>query len=121
MEPIEQVFVYGTLRPPRPDTPPDSSRFFPQIKAYIKESAPAVLSSAALYDMGTYPAARPGKGQVQGDLLTLDPAALPIMDLLEGHPHFYYRERVLVQAEYRPCRGLDLLGAGGPAGGRQRD
>jgi gamma-glutamylcyclotransferase (GGCT)/AIG2-like uncharacterized protein YtfP len=102
METLEQVFVYGTLRPPRPDTPPDSSRFFPQIKAYIKGSTPAVLTSAALYDMGTYPAARPGEGEVQGDLLTLDPAVLPIMDLLEGHPHFYYRERVLVQAKTGP-------------------
>jgi gamma-glutamylcyclotransferase (GGCT)/AIG2-like uncharacterized protein YtfP/general stress protein 26 len=97
MEKLEQVFVYGTLRPPRVDIPPDSSRFYPQIKKYVQASTPATLSAAVLYDMGTYPSARPGKGEVHGDLLTLDPAALPIMDLLEGHPHFYYRERVSVQ------------------------
>ena len=93
----EHVFVYGTLRPPRPDTPKDDSRYYFQVASYIQSTTPARLLKGALYDLDTYPGVRPGEGVVQGDLLTIDPAALPIMDRIEGHPTFFKRARVTVQ------------------------
>jgi gamma-glutamylcyclotransferase (GGCT)/AIG2-like uncharacterized protein YtfP len=55
---------------------------------------PARLSNAALYDLGTYPGARPGEGFILGEILTVAPAAIEILDHFEGHPHFFYRERI---------------------------
>ena len=93
---IEQVFVYGTLRPPRSDTPEGDTRYYPQIAPYIQTVTPAYILQADLYDLGTYPAARPGNNTIHGDLLTIQPQALPIMDRIEGHPTFFQRARVLV-------------------------
>jgi gamma-glutamylcyclotransferase (GGCT)/AIG2-like uncharacterized protein YtfP/general stress protein 26 len=90
------VFVYGTLRPPRASVPVDQCRFFPQVEPYLLGHSPATLANGELFDLGTFPAARPGRTPIQGDLLTLEPAALPIMDRLEGHPVFFYREQVTV-------------------------
>ncbi len=95
--PLEPVFVYGTLRPPAPHTSPDDSRFYPRIAAYVRSVSAARLRHAVLYDVGDFPAARPGGGVVFGDLLAVDPAALPIMDRIEGHPHFFRRAQVEVE------------------------
>lgn len=95
----ERVFVYGTLRPPQPGTDPDDSRYYPRVAAYVQSVAPARLSGAVLYDLGAYPAARPGEGVIHGELLTIAPAALQIMDQIEGHPRFFYREQVSVQSK----------------------
>jgi gamma-glutamylcyclotransferase (GGCT)/AIG2-like uncharacterized protein YtfP len=92
----ELVFVYGTLRPPHENSQISDSRFYPEIKDKIIRAQSAILPGAVLYDLGAYPAARPGEGQLQGDLLTVAPDALERMDKIEGHPHFYYRERVTV-------------------------
>lgn len=92
---IEYVFVYGTLRPPKPDTPEDDTRYYPQIAPHIHTVTPAHVLEADLYDLGTYPAARPGNNVIHGDLLTVQPQALTIMDRIEGHPIFFRRARVL--------------------------
>jgi gamma-glutamylcyclotransferase (GGCT)/AIG2-like uncharacterized protein YtfP len=104
MSHTERVFVYGTLRPPRPDTPIEDSRNYLQIAPYVQAAAPAHLSGAELYDLGPYPAARPGQGVVQGDLLTVESAALTIMDRIEEHPTFFQRGRVLVHTETGPTK-----------------
>ena len=91
----EHVFVYGTLRPPKPDTPEVDTRYYPQIASYIQAVTPARVLEAELYDLGTYPAARPGDNVIQGDLLTVDSQALIIMDRIEGHPTFFRRAKVL--------------------------
>jgi gamma-glutamylcyclotransferase (GGCT)/AIG2-like uncharacterized protein YtfP len=99
---LEHVFVYGTLRPPRADTPEADSRYYPQVAPYIWAVTSAQLLEGTLYDLGAYPAARPGADIVQGDLLVVEPAALVIMDRLEGHPAFFQRAKVVVQSETRP-------------------
>jgi len=95
MSNMEKLFVYGTLRPPQPDTPADDSRYYLKIAAQIKSTAPAWLQGR-LYHLGTYPGLRPGQGKVQGDLLTVTPKAVAIMDRIEGHPTFFKREKVTV-------------------------
>jgi gamma-glutamylcyclotransferase (GGCT)/AIG2-like uncharacterized protein YtfP len=91
------LFVYGTLRPPRVDTPAADARYFPAIADHIRSHQPATLTGATLYDLGAYPAATSGAGVIQGDLLWVDAAALPIADRIEGHPTFYRRAQVTVQ------------------------
>ena len=98
----ERVFVYGTLRPPLADTPADDSRYYPKVAPYVQVASSAKLLEGALYDLGAYPAARPGADIVQGDLLTVEPEALTIMDRIEGHPAFFRRARVIVQSEAGP-------------------
>jgi gamma-glutamylcyclotransferase (GGCT)/AIG2-like uncharacterized protein YtfP len=99
MSVTEQVFVYGTLRPPRPDTPDGDCRYYPKIASYVQSASPAHLLQGELYDLGTYPAARLGEGVIQGDLLIVEATALEIMDRIEGHPTFFKRAKVLVQTE----------------------
>lgn len=93
----ELLFVYGTLRPPRPDSNPDDSRYHPLIAPYIQHVYSARLPGAVLFDLGPYPGARPGKGEVTGELLEIPSAALNIVDQIEGHPHFFHREKAIVQ------------------------
>lgn len=100
MNHTEQVFVYGTLRPPRPGTPADDSRYYPKIALYIQKAIPAQLKRADLFDLGTYPGARPGATVVEGDLLTVESDAMPIMDRIEGHPTFFKRDKVVVTFEH---------------------
>lgn len=95
--PSERLFVYGTLRPPQPDSNPDDSRYYTRVSPFIQNITPARLPHAVLYDLGTYPGARPGEGAIVGELLTVAPAAIHILDQHEGHPHFFYRERVRVE------------------------
>lgn len=116
----EQVFVYGTLRPPQSDTPPDDSRYYPNIVSHIRHVAPARLSKADLYTLGTYPAARPGSGLIVGDLLTVEPAALPIMDRIEGHPTFFQRDKVTVQTETSPVEAWIYWAPPGMVIGRRK-
>lgn len=92
---MEYVFAYGTLRPPKPDTPKDDTRYYPQIAPYIQAAIPARVLGAELYDLGAYPGARPGDNVMHGDLLTVQPEALTIMDRIEGHPTFFHRAKVL--------------------------
>jgi len=120
MSVTEQIFVYGTLRPPRPDTPQEDSRYYPRIETHVRDAVPARLAQAELFDLGTYPAARPGEGVVQGDLLTVEPAALAVMDRIEGHPHFFKREKVSVQTGAGPTRAWVYWAPKGLTLGRHR-
>jgi gamma-glutamylcyclotransferase (GGCT)/AIG2-like uncharacterized protein YtfP len=95
--PAEHLFVYGTLRPPQPDSHPDDSRYYARVSSYIQAITPARLPNTDLYDLGTYPGARPGQGEIVGEILRLAPAALTILDAIEGHPHFFYRTRTTAQ------------------------
>ena len=61
---------------------------------------PARLPAAEIFDLGTYPAAIAGTGEVKGDLLTVTPTALKIMDRIEGHPNFFRREKTRVHTEH---------------------
>lgn len=97
MNEYQYLFVYGTLRPPKANTPPDDTRYYPAIADLIRSHQPATLAGAELYDLGAYPAATPGEGVIHGDLLQVDAAALPIADRIEGHPAFYRRAAVAVQ------------------------
>jgi gamma-glutamylcyclotransferase (GGCT)/AIG2-like uncharacterized protein YtfP len=120
----ERVFVYGTLRPPRPGRPAGDTFFYERIAAHVRRAIPARLPGAILFDLGAYPAARPGEGLLHGDLLTVEPAALVLMDRIEGHPDFFRRARVSVQTGDGPVEAWiywagDALVAGKPriAGG----
>ncbi|MFQ5613614.1 MAG: gamma-glutamylcyclotransferase [Anaerolineae bacterium] len=117
---LEQVFVYGTLRPPRSDTPPADSYYHPYIAAHVLQAAPAYLPQADLYDLGPYPAARPGTGLVCGDLLTVAPEALAVMDRIEGHPACFYRRRVRVYLENGPVEAWIYWGPAPATAGRPR-
>jgi gamma-glutamylcyclotransferase (GGCT)/AIG2-like uncharacterized protein YtfP len=97
MQNSELLFVYGTLRPPRPDTPAADARFYSQIAHSIVHHTPATLTGAALYDLGPYPALIPGDDVIVGDLLQVDAATLAITDRIEGHPVYYRRTQVTVQ------------------------
>lgn len=99
-----QVFVYGTLRPPRPDTVADDSRYYFQIEQYVESAIPACVSGAKMYNFGSYPGVVQGKGAIRGDLLTVRQRALKIMDQIEGHPMFYTRSRVDVQTETKTVK-----------------
>lgn len=98
----EHLFVYGTFRPPQPDSNPDDSRFYSRVSPYIQNIISAHLPNAVLYDLGSYPGARPGPGKVIGEVLTIAPAALDLLDQIEGHPHFFYRTRVTTQTAHGP-------------------
>ena len=116
----EQIFVYGTLRPSRPDTLADDSRYYSQIAAFVETAIPARLAGAELYDMGTYPAVVPGQGLVQGDLLRVKSAAMAITDRIEGHPTFYRRDRVTVQTENGSAKAWIYWAPKGLTIGRRR-
>lgn len=102
MNEYQYLFVYGTLRPPQADTPVADSRYFSALVEHVRTHTPATLTGAELYDLGAYPAARPGAGLIHGDLLQVDAAALPIADRIEGHPTFYRRARVPVDTATGP-------------------
>ncbi|MFQ5408723.1 MAG: gamma-glutamylcyclotransferase [Anaerolineales bacterium] len=93
----ETVFVYGTLRAARNGIPKWDTRFRPRIEPFILASEPGRLQDAILFDMGLYPAARPGKGEIVGELLTVTPRGLAEMDEIESHPFHYVRTRVTVE------------------------
>jgi gamma-glutamylcyclotransferase (GGCT)/AIG2-like uncharacterized protein YtfP len=120
MTEYQYLFVYGTLRPPQADTPADDSRYFPALADHIRTHIPATLAGADLYDLGAYPAATPGTGVIQGDLLQIDAAALPIADRIEGHPTFYRRAQVTVQTMTGPVSAWIYWAPPGLATGRLR-
>lgn len=99
---LVNVFVYGTLRPPQPNTTPADSRYYPEVARCVKTVTPAWLPAADVFDAGSYPAIIRGSGVVYGELLGVQPRALEIMDRIEGHPTFYKRERVQVETDHGP-------------------
>jgi gamma-glutamylcyclotransferase (GGCT)/AIG2-like uncharacterized protein YtfP len=95
-------------------------RYYPAIADYIRHHQPATLTNAALYDLGAYPAATPGDGVIQGDLLLVDEAALPIADRIEGHPGYYRRAQVTVQTPTGTVEAWIYWAPPGLTTGRQR-
>ena len=57
MTETKNIFVYGTLGPPRLGTQPGDSRFYPEIAPYVFSATPARVEGAVLYDHGAYPCA----------------------------------------------------------------
>ncbi len=99
MSQLQQVFVYGTLRPPNGVSNPHDSRYYGKVKEFIRAECAAQLDQAVIHNLGTYPAARPGKGRIIGELLSVEPRAVEIMDQIEGHPRFFRRKKVYVKTE----------------------
>ncbi len=93
----ERLFVYGTLRPPLPDSEPVDSFNFPKVLPFLHKRSPAKLNGAELFDMNSFPAAVPGTGVIVGELLEIRSTAFEVLDPLEGHPDFYFRGRVTVE------------------------
>lgn len=91
-----RIFVYGTLRVPNPETPRADVMYHAQIAHWVLAHEPARLDGAILRDFGAYPGIFRGAGQVLGDLLTMHPDALAVMDDTEL-PYGYSREWVQVQ------------------------
>lgn len=106
----EQIFVYGTLRPPQANTTAADTHFYPQIQGHIKSQRSASLADAILHDFGDYPGIRPKADDdseltpIQGDLLTLNPEALQITDEIEGHPELFTREVATVETSDGPTQ-----------------
>lgn len=87
------VFVYGTLC--RGD-------YNHHHLAGAQYQGPGVTESEfELYDLGTYPGAVRGTGQVIGEIYAVDREILERLDRLEGHPGFYRRE--LISTRYGPA------------------
>ncbi len=84
---MTHVFVYGTLLKGEPNH---------------RLLADAALVGAALtepvfylVDLGPFPAlVRGGAGAVVGEVYEVDRPTLARLDLLEGHPRFYRRQRI---------------------------
>lgn len=93
---MEQLFVYGTLRPHRAGVDEQDTRNYGHIAKLVTAQEPATVAGK-LHDYGQFPGALPGEGTVQGELLTVSDLALQRCDALEGHPRFFHRERVKVQ------------------------
>lgn len=117
---VERVFVYGTLRPPRPDAPAEDTHFYQQIAPYVHAATAARLPNAELYDVGAFPAARPGRGVVHGDLLVVAPIALSIMDRIEGHPGFFHRRQASVHTDSGPIEAWIYWGPEETVRGKRR-
>ncbi|WP_460171895.1 gamma-glutamylcyclotransferase family protein [Thermus sp. FJN-A] len=91
---MEAVFVYGTLK--------RGERNHPLVRPYLHRVLPGRVEGFRLYHFPpggerpyAYPAMVPGEGRVRGEVLFLDPEALPLLDALEGEE--YGRERVRVE------------------------
>lgn len=71
----ELLFAYGTLLPGEPAA---------IALRHARSLGPATWRRAELFDLGKYPAARDGDGDVHGELFELDPKALAEADGIEG-------------------------------------
>lgn len=81
------VFVYGTLRQGEYNAP------------YLKGArflGPCLSASAyTMWDLGAYPGVVPGgDAPVVGEVYQVDDETLAQLDVLEGYPHDYMRERI---------------------------
>ena len=78
------LFVYGTLMAGEPA--------HPMFAAAVERSAPARLPGALLHDLGAYPAAVPGEGDVYGEIHWLaEPAFDAILARLDAYEGEEYR------------------------------
>ena len=82
-----KVFVYGTLLRDEPNH---------HIMGYAqgKFICEATLKGYSLYNLGSFPAIKEGIGEVKGELYEVE--EITPLDALEGVPHLYIREDVIV-------------------------
>lgn len=80
-----RVFVYGSLMAGQPHH---------ALLSGARRLGACRLPLGRLYDLGAYPALRPGAGAVSGEVYVVDRATLRRLDRLEDHPRTYRRRRV---------------------------
>ena len=82
-----RIFVYGTLRRGQPNH---------YLLDHLRpERIARTEPRFTLVSLGAYPAmVSGGQHAVVGELYTVDRFTLAALDHLEGHPHFYRRQRV---------------------------
>ncbi len=89
---MERVFAYGTLK--------RGGRNHVLVAPFLHRVLPGRVHGFCLYHLEgedyPYPAMVPGKGWVEGEVLFLDPEALPLLDELEEEGVEYRRVAVQV-------------------------
>lgn len=84
---MEYVFVYGTLR--------KGGRLH---EAYLVDKQPVIEGVRVRGDLfscfGSFPCALPGDGEIVGEIYAMSADELKYLDHLEGHPHWYKREKI---------------------------
>lgn len=70
------------------------------LRPYLTEIKVAT-TQGILFNLGSFPGMRKGDNQVKGELMIIDnnhqEEVLERLDILEGHPDFYRREKVEVE------------------------
>ncbi len=70
------------------------------VRPYLTEIK-AAKTQGLLYNLGSFPGMKRGDGKVKGELIIIDQnyqqEVLERLDILEGHPDFYHREKVEVE------------------------
>jgi len=86
---VTRVFVYGTLLEGEPN--------HRLLAAATLVGAAATKPVFSLADLGFFPAmVEGGASAVRGEVYEVDPPTLARLDVLEGHPRFYRRQRVVL-------------------------
>lgn len=86
---MHKIFVYGTLRSGQ------SRSFVLSEQLFLGQSRTA--SMYTLVDLGLFPAMLPkGYYSIVGEVYMVDDACLDQLDMIEGHPHFYRRETIVL-------------------------
>ncbi|MFN2363821.1 MAG: gamma-glutamylcyclotransferase [Halarsenatibacteraceae bacterium] len=87
-----KVFVYGTLM--------QGYSNHSLVRPYLT-GIKAAKTQGLLYNLGSFPGMKRGNGQVIGELIIIgqdyQQEVLERLDILEGHPDFYRREKVEVE------------------------
>ncbi|MFM7268110.1 MAG: gamma-glutamylcyclotransferase [Cyanobium sp.] len=78
----ERLFVYGTLKRGQPN------HHWLQSCPYEGE---AIMAGLLLYDLGPFPMAVAGEGEVRGEVYALSRQELSSTDRFEGYPRLYDR------------------------------
>lgn len=109
-----KVFVYGTLRKD------DYNHIFLENSKFLKfvRTKPEWL----FYDLGGFPAAVEGGNiSIFGELYDIDKPTMDRLDMLESHPEFYVRRKIILEDDQEVyayimraahCRGCRLIESG---------
>jgi gamma-glutamylcyclotransferase (GGCT)/AIG2-like uncharacterized protein YtfP len=84
---MERLFVYGTLKRGN-----SNHRFLEEY-----EGVTASADNIDLFDGPGFPYALYGKGTIHGELYEIDKDTLLRIDLFEGHPRLFKREKIIVE------------------------
>lgn len=109
-----KVFVYGTLRKD------DYNHIFLENSEFIKYTK--TKPEWIFYDLGGFPAAVEGGNiSILGELYDVDEYTLGRLDVLESHPEFYVRRKILLEDDEEVfayimrsayCEGCRLIESG---------